>query len=139
MNKKRILVVDDRANWLTTIRIILEDEYELSLYTSPSDAKKAFDESSYDLVILDKNIPEESAGLELLKYFRKVKSDLPAVMLTDYENVASAVESMKLGAADYVSKKADNLKDELKTKIKELFARSSSNEILTLINEGESS
>jgi ActR/RegA family two-component response regulator len=139
--KKRILVVDDTDKWLRVIEHILTDDYELSLFADPSQAKKAFAEDSFDLLILDKNLPAESAGLELLKYFRQSKPNLRAIILTEFADVASAVKSMKLGALDYVPKYTKNLSDVLRAKVEEALALSTEPvdaAIISLINKGES-
>lgn len=140
--KKKILVVDDRDNWLKTIKHILMDRYELSLFTNVSQAKEAFTRENYDLLILDKNLAGES-GLDLLKHFRQSRADLRAIILTEYADVESAVKSMKLGALDYVSKSTPDLYNELRSKVEEALISASVNEstadsIYSLINRGES-
>jgi ActR/RegA family two-component response regulator len=140
--KKKILVVDDRDNWLKTIKHILMDRYELSLFTNISQAKEAFNRENYDLLILDKNLAGES-GLDLLKHFRQSRADLRAIILTEYADIESAVKSMKLGALDYVSKSTADLYNELRSTVEEALVSASVNEsaanpIYSLINRGES-
>lgn len=140
---KKILVVDDRQSWLQTIKHILCDDYDLSLCSDVAQAKRAFNEADYDLLILDKNLAGES-GLDLLRDFRRSKAGMRAIILTEYEDVASAVESMKLGALDYVPKKTENLSDVLRAKVQEAlttgvpFAETES-AVEALIRGGESS
>jgi DNA-binding response OmpR family regulator len=137
--KKKILVVDDRKKWLSLIGLILGDEYELVLVNNVAKAGEVFSEIDFDLVILDKNLPEEDAGLDLLKNFRGLKPRLPAIILTHFESVASAVESMKLGAADYLPKSTEKLEEVLPQKVREILDRNVSTELNDLISMGESS
>lgn len=140
--KKKILVVDDRETWLHTIDHILGNTYKISLFTNTLEARKAFSEEPFDLVILDKNLAGES-GLDLLINLRRIRSDLRAIILTQYEDVESAVHSMKLGALDYVPKGTSNLTKVLRDKVQEALdsdfrGRSFEPTILELIAEGES-
>jgi len=118
---QKILVVDDRETWLQTIRNILSDSYDLSLFSDTSGARQAFAETEFDLLILDKNLCGET-GLELLRDFRQSRPNIRAIILTEFEDVASAVESMKLGALDYVPKKSGNLYEVLRAKVREALA-----------------
>ena len=69
-SKKKILVVDDRETWLHTISHILGRDYHLSLSRNVEQAKSSFNEESFDLLILDKNLGGDS-GLDLFKDLRR--------------------------------------------------------------------
>jgi CheY-like chemotaxis protein len=123
--------------------LILEDDYALALCNNTTEAKEAFAKEVYDLVILDKNLPLESAGLELLRHFRVSRPGLRAIMLTDYADVESAVKSMKLGALDYVSKSTADLRNVLRLKVEQALASITpdeplSSKLISLIKKGES-
>lgn len=139
MSKKTIMVVDDNESWLKVIDSLLRWNYELSFFTSVDDAKLAFGKEHYDLIILDKNLGTHS-GLELLRDLRQSRPAIRAIMLTEFADIESAVNSMKLGALDYVSKLTPNLKDVLLAKVNEALTSSAEeSQIRSLINQGESS
>jgi len=99
----RVLVVDDEAGVRESLRMVLRDECELSLAGSVGEALASIGEDPPDLVLLDLVMPERS-GFELLSELRS-RPDAPAVVvLTGTTAVATAVEAMKQGAADYVTK-----------------------------------
>ena len=137
-----LLVVDDNEHWLETIKSILDPPYDLDLFTDPEEAKTALKANRYSLVILDKNLPGVS-GLTVLSEMRKIAPDLRAIILTGYADVESAVESMKLGALDYISKGNLDLTKLLRLRVKEALARevpssASQPSIVNLISGGES-
>lgn len=139
--KKRILVVDDDEAWLFTIGDILESDYDLTMITEHSKADELVKKNSYDLIILDKRLAEVS-GLEVLSRLRRAVPDLHAIMLTGYPDVDSAVDSMKLGALDYISKGTEELPNELRTRVKEALEKRESLDrdyVTALIRQGESS
>jgi FixJ family two-component response regulator len=119
--KKKILIVDDNQLWLETVEMILESSYDLALFTDPEQAMESLKETEYALVILDKSLPGTS-GLDVLKEMRVLAPGLRAIMLTGYPDVESAVQSMKLGALDYLSKGTSDLPAALKARIEEALA-----------------
>ena len=100
----RILIVDDEQSMVDFLRIMLKKlGHDVTGVTGLLEAEALVDVERYDLVITDLRIRERS-GLELL---RKVKSRLPTtevIMITAYATTENAVEAMKLGAYDYVTK-----------------------------------
>jgi len=134
-------VLDDNEHWLETIESILSPSYELVLFTDPDEAITSFKQNRYELAILDKNLPGVS-GLVILKEMRMTAPDLRAIILTGYADVESAVESMKIGAVDYLSKGTAELSKVLQLKIEEALGSSSRNTseqfIRELIASGES-
>ncbi len=102
---KRILVVDDEANLCDVLTMLLEEDgYEVA---SASNGKKAIDlleaGASPDLVISDLKMPEKD-GMALLDHVRQSGRDVPVVMITAYGSIEAAVEAMKRGAADFITK-----------------------------------
>ena len=71
----------------------------------------------FDLVISDLRLPD-SDGIDLLKWLKSTHPSLPLIMMTSYAEIQTAVQAMKLGAADYIAKPLNP--DELLGKIKEL-------------------
>lgn len=85
--------------------------------SSVSDAKRRLGEEVFDLVISDLRLPD-SDGIDLLKWLKSTHPSLPLIMMTSYAEIQTAVQAMKLGAADYIAKPLNP--DELLGKIKEL-------------------
>ncbi len=142
MSKKpSILVIDDREEWLETVKSILEFSYDLTLCLDPVDALELLESHEYAMVIIDRQLPGTS-GVEVLKKMRVLKPGLPAIMLTGFADVESAVESMKTGASDYLSKTTDDLPTKLRFKVAEILENAASDAetiaIRNLITKGES-
>ena len=85
--------------------------------SSVSDAKRRLGEEAFDLVISDLRLPD-SDGIDLLKWLKSTHPSLPLIMMTSYAEIQTAVQAMKLGAADYIAKPLNP--DELLGKIREL-------------------
>lgn len=141
MSKKRsILVVDDSEEWLATVENILEPFYDLTLCLNPAEALELLKSQEYAMVIIDKQLPGTS-GVEVLKKMRAINQSLPAIMLTGFADVESAVESMKTGASDYISKSIDDLPSKLRLKVADVLENVVDAEISNvrnLIAKGES-
>jgi len=103
MSKPRVLVVDDKDNILNLLKAILEDSYDVS--TAP-DAERALSFASSgapDVVVTDMRMPGMD-GLALMQAFKRQDPDVEVVLMTAYGTVQKAVEAMKAGAYDYLSK-----------------------------------
>jgi ActR/RegA family two-component response regulator/glycine cleavage system H lipoate-binding protein len=102
--KRRILVVDDEITVSKSIRqAILSDQYEVDMALSGEEALKKDREIPYDLVITDLMMPGIS-GLDLLKALRESRPEVNVIMVTGYPTIKTAVESVKMGAFDYLPK-----------------------------------
>jgi two-component system response regulator HydG len=119
MNKKSILVVDDEASHRMMLKAHLNEEgFEVM---EASDGQEAVDRVGghfYDLVLMDIRMPHLD-GLEALTRIKKIRPDIPIIMMTAYGSIESAVEALKSGAGDYVTKPLDM--DELLLKIKKIL------------------
>ncbi|MBU6410418.1 MAG: response regulator, partial [Verrucomicrobia bacterium] len=105
MVKTRILIVDDEPGMLEVCADTLQRLPDTEIVVegrSPSAAQR-LKEESFDLLIADICMPELN-GIELLRAARQHDPDLAALMLTAFPTVETAVDSMKLGAADYIVK-----------------------------------
>ena len=103
----RILVVDDESSIIDFLRLLLEEEgYEVAAATSMEEGSKAFGEGSYDLVLCDIMMPDGN-GLDLLREIKERDSSASVIMMTAYASTTTAIEAMKSGAYDYVSKPFD--------------------------------
>jgi len=111
-----ILIVDDEKNYLVVLETLLSEEgYEVLTAESVADAIKKWRNNDLDLIVTDMKMPKAS-GIELLEMVKKQDTDLPVIMMTAYGTVEKAVEAMKKGAFDYVTKPFQN--QELKLTIR---------------------
>jgi ActR/RegA family two-component response regulator len=139
MDRQRILVVDDDRSWLETIELILGESYDLKLAANPSDAIAIARSVFVSLAILDQHISAEVSGLELLTQLREIRHDLRAIILTGYAGVDDAVESIKGGAFDYLSKGHPTLGSELLVRVaRALTENPIEDHVAALIRKGES-
>jgi len=103
-SKTKILVIDDELIVLKSCeRILSEAGYEIETAQSSPQGLKLVDEGKFDVVLTDLKMPEIS-GMEVLKTVRESHPDVIVIMITGYSTIQTAVEAMKLGAADYISK-----------------------------------
>ena len=108
-SRPHILVLDDNTLWLESMEELLGKEFNLTLTTSVKQAARHVRRNNYALVVLDMRLPDDISGLDVLERMRKAKADLRAIVLTENPDYESAIESVKRGALDYVSK-ADSSK-----------------------------
>lgn len=103
MNKK-ILIVDDEKNIRLTLKSCLDEEgFEIDIAINGEEALKKILSNNYDLVLLDLKMPGMD-GMEVLKEIRKKGNEINVIIMTAYGTVEKAVEAMKLGAIDFLSK-----------------------------------
>jgi two-component system NtrC family response regulator len=104
MTKTRILVVDDDANLRWVLQTQLEDcGYAVSTAADAQAALAAIDESRPTLLITDLKMPGMS-GLELLANLRTRDPELPVIIITAFGSIRNAVDAVKNGAYDYLTK-----------------------------------
>ena len=105
---KILIIEDEESIRRVLVRILNEEDSNFEIHEA-SDGKKGLESISkenFDLVLCDIKMPKID-GIELLQRTRKKNSSLPFIMLTGHGNVETAVESMKLGAYDFISKPPD--------------------------------
>ncbi len=101
---ERILIIDDDPGFRELLETILAGEgYAIDAGGSAGDATRFGSGKQYDLVLSDLKLPDGS-GLDVLRWFAEQMPDTPVIMITAFGTVQSAVEAMKLGAADYLGK-----------------------------------
>jgi two-component system NtrC family response regulator len=111
-----ILIVDDEKNYLVVLEALLGPEgYETVTADNGEDALSLIRGSDLDLVITDMKMPEIN-GMDLLDETKKIKPELPVILMTAYGTIEMAVEAMKRHAYDYITKPFKN--EELKLTIK---------------------
>jgi len=104
MNK--ILVVDDEIGVRESLRFALKDKYKVILAGSGKECISQLEKENPDLIILDIILPDID-GITLLKEIRRKYQEIPVIMLTAVSQVKTAVEAMKSGAVDYITKPFD--------------------------------
>ncbi len=104
--KKRILLVDDEPGIRASLKVVLEPTYEVISASDAREGLELFKRESPSLVLLDVMLPGTD-GLSLLQAMRTEDRSIPAIMLTATKTLKTAVDAMKLGAADYISKPFD--------------------------------
>lgn len=104
---ENILIIDDEKSLLDLLSVVLKKEgYRVKTCLSPSRVFDLLEKESFDLLVCDIKLPEIS-GMEVLKYVRENKPDLPVIMITAYGSLKQAVEALKAGAIDYILKPFD--------------------------------
>src|SRR5262245_38481817 len=113
----RILVVDDERSMRELLAIVLRREgYEVLLAENGRNAVDALEREPVDLLISDIKMPDMS-GVDVLRAAKRVDQDILGIMITAFASTETAVEAMRLGACDYLSKPFDI--DLLKMKVRE--------------------
>jgi two-component system response regulator PilR (NtrC family) len=113
----RILVVDDERSMRELLAIVLRREgYEVLLAENGRTALDALEREPVDLLISDIKMPDMS-GVDVLRAAKQVDQDILGIMITAFASTETAVEAMRLGACDYLSKPFDV--DLLKMKVRE--------------------
>lgn len=109
--KSRILILDDEKNYLLVLEALLSDAgYAVTPINDPEMAVSYLEEAEVDVVITDMKMPKMS-GLEVLQHVKRNSPSTPVLIMTAFGSIESAVEVMKYGAFDYITKPFAN--DEL--------------------------
>lgn len=120
MSKGKILVVDDEEILNDLLSNHLQNQgYTVTKAYDGLTATELVDKNDYDIVILDVFLPKKH-GLDVLKHIVKTGKNIQVIMATGYSDISSAVESLKMGAFDFLLKPFDMgvLKDLLERAIK---------------------
>ncbi len=100
----KILVVDDDPSIRNMLEIVLrKNKYDVTLAKDGSQALEILKKRTFDLVISDIKMPDIS-GISLLQRLKTINPEIPVIMITAFASTNDAVEAMKLGAEDYISK-----------------------------------
>ena len=101
---KKILLVEDDIAFAKMLQTFLERKnYEVSTVHNGDEAKTSLEAQSFDLLLTDLQLPDIS-GLELLDISRSISPKTQTLLMTGYADVVTAVEAIKKGAIDYISK-----------------------------------
>jgi two-component system response regulator PilR (NtrC family) len=104
---EKILVIDDEKSILDLLTVVFEKEgYVVKTSLSATRAVELLGNEDFDMIITDIKMPKMN-GMELLRYVRQNRPDIPIVMITAYGTIKQAVEALKAGAMDYIVKPFD--------------------------------
>lgn len=112
-----VLIVEDDLTFSTMLKTWLGKKgFDVETASTSARARKILLSKEFDLVISDLRLPDQD-GINLLSWLREQKKNTPFIIMTGYAEIQSAVQCIKLGATDYISKPIQP--DELLKKIKE--------------------
>jgi DNA-binding NtrC family response regulator len=115
MKKPVILIVEDDRDGCRSVKEAIEDAgFEAAVAMKGEDGVQMFRDAPADVVLTDLVLPDID-GLEVLSRIRKLDSQVPILIMTAYGSVSSAVQALKSGAYDYITKPLDL--DDLQSKI----------------------
>jgi DNA-binding NtrC family response regulator len=107
INMADILIIDDEKSIRKTLTEILSYEgYKIDEAGDGEEGLKKFSEKTYDVVLCDIKMPKLD-GIEFLDRSKLINPDVPVIMISGHGNVETAVEAVKKGAFDYISKPPD--------------------------------
>jgi DNA-binding NtrC family response regulator len=100
----RVLVAEDEATYAMTVaRFLQKRGHEVKVCPTGKATLKALTEAEWDVLLLDLKLPDAN-GVDLLATVRKDYAELQTIIVTGFANVESAIDSMRLGAFDYLTK-----------------------------------
>jgi DNA-binding NtrC family response regulator len=131
---KRILIVDDDAPMRSFLCTVLREEgYGLEEARNGTEGLAMLSASDFDLVITDLRMPGLS-GLELIREGKKARPEARWVVITAYGSIGNAVEAMRAGASDYLTKPLRD-PDELRHVVRRVFQEAESEKKIHLLSE----
>ena len=101
--KPTIVIADDEDRERRVISLNLKEKYNVLLAQNGKQASELIDKNRVHLVLTDFNMPEMN-GLDLLKWVQENYKTIPVIIITAFGSIENAVEAMKLGAHDYITK-----------------------------------
>ena len=114
-NPEKILVIDDEQTVATSIQGILEKEgYDVAIASNGQEALDCLQNGPFDLVLTDL-VMGGIDGLDLIERIHRLAPDIIVMIITGYASLDSAIEALKMGAYDYLTKPCEI--DDLVTKI----------------------
>jgi len=116
----KILLLEDEYSLRISVQEFLEDiGHEVDGYTDGNDAHDAIYDKSYDILLLDVNVPGMS-GFDLLQNLRKEEKKIPTIFLTSLVEIEALQEGYRRGCCDYIRKPFDLV--ELELRIEQAYA-----------------
>ena len=119
MMREKLLVVDDDPSIRKSLDMLLTlNGYDVAISANGKEALKEIERKEPDLVLADVNMPHIN-GVELLKKIREIERGLDVILMTGYGSIGDAVNAIRLGAYDYVTKPVND--DEILSLISRYF------------------
>jgi len=113
---ENILIVDDDSAFrIATVALLEDSGFAVQVASSAPQGQRMFESHTFDLVLSDL-VMEGMNGIELLTWIKERSPETPVMMITGFASVKTAVEAIRLGAYDYITKPCDN--DELLIKVR---------------------
>ncbi|CUS76881.1 two-component system, NtrC family, response regulator [Candidatus Kryptonium thompsonii] len=100
---KVVIIEDEKIKRITLRDALLKEGYEVVDFESPIFAVNYIEQNDVDVVVTDIRLPDMD-GMEVLKIIKKINPNIMVIMITAYGTIENAVEAMKLGAYDYITK-----------------------------------
>lgn len=120
MNPLNVLVIDDEQVICDACRLVLsENGHSVAHCITGNEGLQELQRNAYDLILLDMKLPDID-GTRILEFVRKRALSSTVIVMTGYSTLSNAVEAMKLGAVDYLSKPFTE--DDLLATIEGVFA-----------------
>jgi len=124
MKRVRVLLADDEVDFTDTTKTLLENRgYDVTAVNSGDSAIISLGQERYDVMVLDLKMPGRD-GISTLKEIKKLQLHTQILVLTGHGAIDTALEAMKLGAYDYLTKPCDI--DELTEKLEDAIKKSES-------------
>jgi putative nucleotidyltransferase with HDIG domain len=101
--KAKILIIDDEPHVLSVLELLLMEGYQCQTASSAVAALRYLQQQNYDLVLSDIMMPEMD-GIEFLEHIKQLGKELVIIMISGNLNIQSAIEALRRGAFDYVTK-----------------------------------
>ncbi|SHN60267.1 sigma-54-dependent transcriptional regulator [Desulfovibrio litoralis] len=128
-----ILIIDDEKNYLLVLEAMLSDAgYQVTALNDPETALAFIEDSEIDIILTDMKMPKIT-GRDILLFVKKNFSHIPVLVMTAFGSIESAVELMKEGAFDYITKPFSN--DELMVSVKNAVALSTAQRRYQLLHD----
>lgn len=100
---KVVIIEDEKIKRITLRDALIKEGYEVADFESPIFALNYIEQNEVDVVVTDIRLPDMD-GLEVLRIIKKINQDIAVIMITAYATIENAVEAMKQGAYDYITK-----------------------------------
>jgi len=108
----KVLIIDDDFAVRASLSLLLkQNDFDAFAVEGPEDAMNFLRENKFDLIVLDMNFTMETSGAEGLKLLKEIKSllpTIPVILITAWGSIELAVQGMKLGALDFITKPWNN-------------------------------
>jgi DNA-binding NtrC family response regulator len=103
---KKILIVDDDAPLLESLRIVFDGIYDVSISLSAEEAAVLLAQQKVDVMLLDVILPDIN-GVDFLRMVRESYPHLPVIMISGVSSIRPVMAALELGASDYIRKPFD--------------------------------